>query len=70
MPQEAARLTHENLPVALMANVALAAILATMLVRFHWFRRILLTEKRDWQERLIFTVGFGVPLVAGVVADT
>jgi two-component system LytT family sensor kinase len=67
MPQEAARLTHENLPVALMANVALAAILATMLVRFHWFRRILLTEKRDWQERLAFSVGLGVPLVAGVV---
>ena len=27
------------------ANVAVAAILATMLVRFPWFRRILLTEK-------------------------
>src|SRR5690349_15073685 len=56
-----------NLPVALMANVALSAILATMLVRFHWFRRILLTEKRDWPERLIFAAGLGVPLVAGVV---
>jgi len=68
MPQPAPILTHEYLPVALMANVAVAAILATMLVRFHRFRRVLLTEKRDWQERLIFTVGFGIPLVAGVVA--
>src|SRR5262245_27294869 len=54
--------------VALMANVALAAILATMLVRFHGFRRILLTEKRDWPERLVFAVGLGIPLVAGVIA--
>lgn len=37
-----------------------------MLVRFGWFRRILLTEKRDWPERLIFTAGWGVPLAVGV----
>jgi two-component system LytT family sensor kinase len=37
-------------------------------VRFGWFRRILLTEKRDWPERLIFAAGFGVPLTAGVAA--
>jgi two-component system LytT family sensor kinase len=66
MPTGSLTPTHEYLPVALMANVALAAILATMLVRFHWFRRILLTEKRDWPERLVFAAGLGVPLVAGV----
>jgi two-component system LytT family sensor kinase len=59
---------HELLLFALLANVALAAILATMLVRFHWFRRILLTEKRDWPERLVFAAGLGVPLTFGVAA--
>jgi two-component system LytT family sensor kinase len=39
-----------------------------MLVRFPWFRRILLTEKRDWPERLVFAASLGVPLTAGVVA--
>jgi two-component system, LytTR family, sensor kinase len=52
----------------LIAQVAVAAILATMVVRFRRFRAILLTEKRDWPERLVFAVGWGVPLVAGVVA--
>jgi two-component system LytT family sensor kinase len=66
MPQDARSLTHEMLLVTLMANVALSAILATMLVRFHWFRRILLTEKRDWPERLVFAAGLGVPLTFGV----
>jgi two-component system, LytTR family, sensor kinase len=37
-------------------------------VRFPWFRRILLTEKRDWPERLIFAASLGVPLTAGVLA--
>ena len=68
MPQGSLSLNHELLLVTLMAKVAVAAILATMLVRFPWFRRILLTERRDWPERLVFAAGFGVPLVAGVVA--
>ncbi len=68
MPSDPGVLAHEPLPIALMANVAVAAILATMLVRFPWFRRILLTEKRDWPERLVFAAGIGVPLVAGVAA--
>ncbi len=54
--------------LTLMAQVAVAAILATMLVRFYWFRRILLTEKRDWPERLVFTAGWGVPLILGVIS--
>jgi two-component system, LytTR family, sensor kinase len=68
MPEEALSIVQEPLPIALMANVAAAAILATMLVRFHGFRRILLTEKRDWPERLVFAVGLGIPLIAGVIA--
>jgi two-component system LytT family sensor kinase len=68
MPQTAPSMPHEVLLLTLMAKIAVAAILATMLVRFAWFRRILLTERRDWPERLTFAVGLGVPLVAGVVA--
>ena len=66
MPQDASSVSQ--VPIILMANIAVAAILATMLVRFHGFRRILLTEKRDWPERLQFAVWFGIPLVAGVGA--
>ena len=62
-------LTHEELLLTLMVQVAVAATLATMLVRFHWFRRILLTERRDWPERFVFVAGIGVPLVAGVGAQ-
>ena len=51
-----------------MVKLAVVAVLATMLVRFPWFRRILLTEKRDWPERLVFAASLGVPLTAGVVA--
>src|SRR5579863_10293451 len=54
--------------VTLIVKLAIAATLSTMLVRFRWFRRILLTERRDWPERLTFAVCLGVPLVAGVAA--
>jgi two-component system, LytTR family, sensor kinase len=52
----------------LMVKLAVGAILATMLVRFPWFTRILLTEKRDWPERLIFAASLGLPLTAGVLS--
>jgi two-component system LytT family sensor kinase len=50
----------------LIVQVAVAAVLSTMLVRFPWFRRILLTERRDWPERLVFAASIGIPLAAGV----
>jgi two-component system LytT family sensor kinase len=59
---------EQFLLVTLMVKLAIAAIVATMLVRFTWFRRILLTEKRDWPERLVFTACLGLPLTAGVAA--
>jgi two-component system LytT family sensor kinase len=69
MPHEAKALLPEQfLLVTLMLKLALMAVLATMLVRFPWFRRILLTEKRDWPERLVFAASLGVPLTAGVLA--
>jgi two-component system LytT family sensor kinase len=69
MLQEHRTLTPDQLLLTtLVFKLAVMAILATMLVRFPWFRRILLTEKRDWPERLIFAASLGVPLTAGVVA--
>jgi len=54
--------------VTLIVKLAVTAVLPTMLARFKIFRAILLTERRDWPQRFIFAVGFGVPLVAGVTA--
>ena len=59
---------EQFLLATLIFKVAIIAILATMLARFRFFRRILLTEKRDWPERLTFAVAFGLPLMAGVIA--
>jgi len=69
MPQATKALTAgQFLLTTLVVQVAIVAALSTMLVRFPWFRRILLTEKRDWPERLIFAASLGVPLTAGVIA--
>ena len=59
---------EQFLLVTLMVKLAVVAILSTMLVRFPWFRRILLTEKRDWPDRLVFAASLGLPLSAGVLA--
>src|SRR6476660_9403922 len=69
MPQATKALTAgQFLLTTLVVKVAIVAVLSTMLVRFPWFRRILLTEKRDWPARLIFAASLGVPRTAGVVA--
>jgi len=54
--------------ITLLFKLAGVATLAIMLVRFRWFRRILLTERRDWPERLTFALAWGLPLAAGVAA--
>ena len=59
--------SEQVLIFTLMAKLAVGAVVATMLVRFPWFRRILLTEKRDWPERLVFAASLGLPLTAGVI---
>jgi two-component system LytT family sensor kinase len=59
---------NQALLVTLLAKLAVVSALSTMLVRFRWFRRILLTEKREWRERLVFAAGLGIPLTAGVVS--
>jgi two-component system LytT family sensor kinase len=58
--------TEQVLVITLIVKLAVMATLATMLVRFSRFRSILLTEKRDWPERLVFAAGWGVPLAVGV----
>src|SRR5687767_10512947 len=69
MPHEVRLLSPEQfLLTTLIVQLAIVAVLSTMLVRFPWFRRILLTEKRDWPERLVFAASLDVPLTAGVIA--
>jgi two-component system LytT family sensor kinase len=69
MPLHSTQLASGQLLLfTLMAKLAVGAVLATMLVRFPWFRRILLTEKRDWHERLVFAASMGLPLTVGVIS--
>jgi two-component system LytT family sensor kinase len=49
-----------------MVKLAIMAVLATMLVRYHRFRHILIFERRGWVDRLVFTLSIGVPLMASV----
>jgi two-component system LytT family sensor kinase len=67
-PEQRLLSAEQVLLITLVVKLAVIAVLATMLVRFRQFRRILLTEKRDWPERLVFAAGLGVPLSAGVVS--
>jgi two-component system, LytTR family, sensor kinase len=68
VPGQSTHLASEQVALfTLMAQLAVGAVLSTMLVRFPWFRRILLTEKRDWPERLVFAASLGLPLTLGVV---
>src|SRR5262245_39761423 len=71
MPTEGRSLilsAEQSLLVTLIVELAVTAVLATMLARFRIFRRILLTERRDWPDRLVFAAGLGIPLTAGVAA--
>ena len=69
MPEEVKFLSASQfLLTTLVVKLAVVATLATMLVRFRQFRRILLTEQRAWRERLVFAFAWGVPLVGGVAA--
>ncbi|MCC6164086.1 MAG: histidine kinase [Acidobacteria bacterium] len=59
---------EQYLLVTLIVQLAGIAALSTMLVRFRRFRTLLLTERRDWPERLKFMGALGVPLAAGVAS--
>ena len=65
-PVEPRILTPEQFLLTLLVRLAAIAVLATMLARFHRFRRILIFERRGWLDRLVFTLSIGIPLMAGV----
>src|SRR6185436_5395910 len=52
----------------LIVKLAVMAVLATMLARFRQFRHILIFERRGWNDRLVFALAIGLPLMAGVAA--
>ncbi len=52
----------------LVVKEAVVALIAIVLVRYHRFRAILLTEHRAWPDRLIFALSLGIPVTAGVVS--
>lgn len=68
MPQETALSTEQLLLTTLIVKLAIMAVLATMLARFHRFRQILIFERRGWLDRLVFMLALGIPLTAGVAA--
>src|SRR5438093_7699193 len=52
----------------LVVKLAVMAAAATMLARFRRFRHILIFEHRPWPDRLVFALGLGILLSAGVAA--
>jgi two-component system LytT family sensor kinase len=60
--------TDQFLLTTLIVKLAVMAVLATMLARYHRFRHILIFERRGWVDRLVFTLALGIPLMAGVAA--
>jgi len=59
---------EQFLLTTLVVKLAAMAALATMLARYRRFRHILIFEQRNWPDRLVFALGLGVPLTAGVAA--
>jgi two-component system LytT family sensor kinase len=66
LPQEARFLSPEQFLLTIFVKLAVMAVLATMLARYHRFRHILIFERRGWVDRLVFMLALGVPLAAGV----
>ena len=64
--QVAGLLTPEKFLLTILFKVAVMAVLATMLARYHRFRHILIFERRGWIDRLVFMLALAVPLAAGV----
>jgi two-component system LytT family sensor kinase len=59
---------EQFLLATLVGKLAIMAALATMLARYRRFRHILIFERRDWPDRLVFALGLIVPLTAGVTS--
>jgi two-component system, LytTR family, sensor kinase len=63
VPQD---LSPEQFLLTILFKLAVMAVLATMLARYHRFRHILIFERRGWVDRLVFMAALGLPLAAGV----
>jgi two-component system LytT family sensor kinase len=68
MPGPTSLSAEQVLLTTLVVKLAVVAATATTLVRYRRFRHILIFERRDWHDRLIFVLALGVPLAAGVVS--
>jgi two-component system LytT family sensor kinase len=66
MPEATFLSAEQFLLTTLVVKITIVAALATILVRYHRFRHILISERRAWPERLLFAASLGVPLAAGV----
>jgi two-component system LytT family sensor kinase len=64
--QEPLLFSVEQFLLTILFKLAVMAVLATMLARYHRFRHILIFERRGWVDRLVFMVALGIPLAAGV----
>src|SRR3989304_4184316 len=68
MPDAQILRAEQVLLTTLVVKLAVMAALATMLVRYRRFRHILIFERRDWPDRLVFALALGIPLACGVAA--
>jgi two-component system, LytTR family, sensor kinase len=59
---------EQVLLTTLVVKITIVAAMATILVRYHRFRHILISERRAWPERMTFALSVGLPLTAGVVS--
>ena len=68
MPGPKFLFAEQLLLTTLVVKLTVMAALATMLVRYRRFRHILIFERRDWPDRLVFVLFFGIPLAGGVLS--
>jgi two-component system LytT family sensor kinase len=68
MPEPKFLSAEQFLLTTLVVKITIVAALATILVRYHRFRHILISERRAWPERLLFAFSLGIPLAAGVAS--
>jgi two-component system LytT family sensor kinase len=57
---------EQFLVMTLVVKVTIVAAVATILVRYHRFRHILISERRAWPDRVTFALSVGIPLTLGV----
>jgi two-component system LytT family sensor kinase len=68
MPEPKFLSAEQFLWTTLVFKVTVVAAMATILVRYHRFRHILISERRAWPERMTFALSVGLPLTVGVTS--